>query len=216
VLRATYSAAQSTASYSPGAAQAGQRALKLSALSFLVRGATGGAELAARQYREAANMTDRFGALAVAVASWTPEAEALLADFRKRYAGDPLVFDKWLGLSASPAQGETIERVRAILAEPDFPKNNPNRLRALLGNFTANPTQFARADGAGFRFVTEFVADVDKRNPQVAARVLTGFRTFRNYEPKRRAEAESALKALRESGALSRNTADILGRTLDG
>jgi len=31
--------------------------------------------------------------------------------------------------------------------------------------------QFARPDGAGFRFVTEFVADVDKRNPQVAARV---------------------------------------------
>jgi len=217
VLRATYAKTQSAEAYSPGAAQAGQRALKLSALSFLVRGgAAGGAELATRQYREAANMTDQFGALAVAVGSWTPDAEALLADFRTRYAGDPLVFDKWLGLSASPTQDETIERVRAILAEPDFPKNNPNRLRALLGNFTANPTQFARADGAGFRFVAEFVADVDKRNPQVAARVLTGFRTFRNYEPKRRAEAESALKALRESAALSRNTADILGRTLDG
>jgi len=217
VLRATYDGSQSAGSYSPGAAQAGQRSLKLSALSFLVRGgAPGGAELAARQYREAANMTDRFGALAVAVGSWTPDAEALLADFRNRYAGDPLVFDKWLGLSASPARDGTIERVRAILAEPEFPKNNPNRLRALLGNFAANPTQFARADGAGFRFVTEFVADVDKRNPQVAARTLTAFRTFRNYEPKRRGEAESALKALRESGALSRNTADILGRTLDG
>ena len=77
-------------------------------------------------------MTDRFGALAVAVGSWTTDAEALLADFRKRYAGDPLVFDKWLGLSAAPAQDDTIERVRAILAEPDFPKNNPNRLRALV------------------------------------------------------------------------------------
>ena len=106
--------------------------------------------------------------------------------------------------------------MRAILADPGFPRNNPNRLRSLVGSFAANPTQFARADGAGFRFVTEFVADADKRNPQVAARVLTAFRTYRNYEPKRRAEAEAALKTLQEGGGLSRNTADILGRILAG
>ena len=79
-----------------------------------------------------------------------------------------------------------------------------------------NTTQFARADGAGFRFVTEFVADVDKRNPQVAARVLTAFRVWRSFEPVRMAAAESALTALRDAGGLSRNTADILERTLAG
>jgi aminopeptidase N len=79
-----------------------------------------------------------------------------------------------------------------------------------------NPVQFARPDGAGFRFVTEFVADVDQRNPQVAARVLTAFRVWPTYEPGRRAAAENALKALKESAQLSRNTADILTRTLEG
>jgi len=80
----------------------------------------------------------------------------------------------------------------------------------------SNPTQFARADGEGFRFLAEFVGDVDKRNPQVAARVLTAFRVWRSFEPGRRAAAESALRALHDAGGLSRNTADILERTLAG
>jgi aminopeptidase N len=162
-------------------------------------------------------MSDRFGALAAIVSNWTADAPDLLADFRRRFGADPLVFDKWLALSASPAEGGTLERVRAILAAPDFPRNNPNRLRALVGSFASgNPVQFARPDGAGFRFVAEFVADVDKRNPQVASRVLTAFRTFRTYEQGRRAAAEAALKSLAEAGGLSRNVADILERTLSG
>jgi aminopeptidase N len=110
-----------------------------------------------------------------------------------------------------------LERIKALLADPSFPRNNPNRLRALVGTFgMGNPTQFARADGEGFRFVTGFVADVDGRNPQVAARVLTAFRVWQSFEPTRRAAAESALKSLQESGGFSRNTADILARTLNG
>jgi aminopeptidase N len=46
--------------------------------------------------------------------------------------------------------------------------------------------------------------------------VLTAFRVWRSYEAVRRAAAESALSALRDAGGLSRNTADILERTLAG
>ena len=133
------------------------------------------------------------------------------------FTADPLVFDKWLSLNAIAPDAGVIDRLKALLADPAFPRNNPNRLRALMGSFGMNnPTQFARGDGEGFRFVTSFVADVDKRNPQVAARVLTAFRVWQIYEPTRRATAESALKSLQESGELSRNTADILARTLNG
>jgi aminopeptidase N len=162
-------------------------------------------------------MTDRLAALSAAVAVGTPQSAEMLEDFRRRFTADPLVYDKWLGLSATPPQDETLERVRAILDDPSFPRNNPNRLRALVGVFAnANPVQFARADGAGFRFVAGFVAEVDKRNPQVASRVLTAFRTWRNYEPGRRAAAEAALRTLQQAGQLSRNAADILERTLAG
>ena len=217
-LAAAWRDNRSSAPFAPDTAQAGQRALRNQALGLLVTGGTAeGARLAREQYDGATNMTDRFAALAAAVAGWTADAEAMLGHFRTMYTADPLVLDKWLALSAQVRTDGVIGRVKAILADPAFPANNPNRLRSLVGSFAMNnATQFARSDGAGFRFVTQFVADVDTRNPQVAARLLTAFRSWRSYEPVRLAAAESALTALRDAGGLSRNTTDILERTLAG
>jgi aminopeptidase N len=216
-LQRSYRENASTATYSPDFRQAGQRALRNAALGVLIAGDALSASLAREQYEQAHNMTDRFAALSAVVTAWTADAPALLGDFRTMYTADPLVFDKWLALNAMAPDGAVVDRLRALLSDPTFPRNNPNRLRALVGTFgMSNPTQFARPDGAGFRFLTEFVEDVDRRNPQVAARVLTAFRVWESFEPVRRAEAEKALKSLQESADLSRNTADILNRTLGG
>ncbi|WP_298902641.1 DUF3458 domain-containing protein, partial [uncultured Devosia sp.] len=215
-LEKVYLTNDSRLAYSPDFQQTGRRSMKNTALALLVLGKGEGADkLAREQYERALNMTDRLSALSTVVQSWTGDANALLADFYRQYTSDPLVLDKWLSLNALATDDGALERIRAILASPDFPQNNPNRLRALMATFGMNnPTQFARRDGAGFRFLAEFVGDVDKRNPQVAARVLTAFRVWRSFESVRRGEAERALKSLQDSGGLSRNTADILERTL--
>ncbi len=217
-LDAAYHANIVAAPYSTDTTQSGMRALKNGALALLVVGGSAlGPRLAREQYDTATNMTDRYTALSAAVAGWTPDAEALLGNFRIMYTADPLVFDKWLVLNAMAPIDNVVSRIEAILADPNFPRNNPNRLRALVGTFgLGNPSQFARADGTGFRFVANFVADVDTRNPQVASRVLTAFRVWRSYEATRRGAAEAALTGLRDAGGLSRNTADILERTLAG
>jgi aminopeptidase N len=217
-LERVYLTNDSRLAYSPDFEQAGRRAMKNTALAQLVAGgAEGAAQLAREQYQRALNMTDRMSALGTIVHAWTVDAEPLLADFRERFTADPLVLDKWLSLNAMAPDARVVDRLKALLTAPDFPRNNPNRLRALMASFGMNnPTQFARADGAGFRFVAEFVADVDQRNPQVAARVLTAFRVWGSYEPTRRTAAENALKWLKNSASLSRNTADILDRTLAG
>jgi aminopeptidase N len=217
-LERVYLTNDSRLAYSPDFEQAGRRAMKNTALAQLVAGgASGAAQLAREQYERALNMTDRMSALGTIVHAWTADAEPLLADFRDRFTSDPLVLDKWLSLNAMAPDGAVIDRLKAILAAPDFPKNNPNRLRAVMATFGMNnPTQFARPDGEGFRFVAQFVGDVDTRNPQVAARVLTAFRVWQSFEPGRRTAAQKALESLKESGTLSRNAADILERTLAG
>jgi aminopeptidase N len=217
-LARVYLTNDSRLDYSPDAGQAGRREMKNMALTLLASaGVADGPRLAREQYEGARNMTDRLAALAAVVGPWTDDAPALLADFRGRYGADLLVLDKWLTLNATSPDPGALERVKAILAEPDFPANNPNRLRALVGAFaSSNATQFPRADGEGFRFVASFVADVDKRNPQVAARVLTAFRVWKTFEAGRRGQAEAALTALRDGPELSRNTADILERILEG
>ena len=216
-LEAQYRALSSSEPYSPDAGQAGRRSLRNGLLGLLVAGSDRGAPLATAQYTGAANMTDRYAAMAIAAHYWTGDAQAILGDFRTIHAGDPLVFDKWLTASAQAPDDRVVERMRAILAAPDFPRTNPNRLRSLLGPFVmSNMVQFARKDGAGFRFITEAVAEIDRVNPQVASRILTGFRILPILEPARRDKGREALAALRDREGLSRNVADILDRLLAG
>ena len=100
---------------------------------------------------------------------------------------EPLILDKWFALQAQIPERETLERVRALMSHRGFSLANPNRVRALIGGFSANQTQFNRADGAGFALLEEVVADLDPTNPQIAARLLTAMRSWRSLEPVRRA-----------------------------
>ena len=145
--------------YSPDAASAGRRALRNVALDLMA--ATGAPEAiarAARQYEAADNMTDRMAALATLSLHDVPERERALADFYQRYAADALVIDKWFSLQAMIPQPDTLDQVRALTGHPAFSLANPNRVRALIGAFAqGNPTQFNRADGAGYDFVADNV-----------------------------------------------------------
>ena len=62
--------------------------------------------------------------------------------------------------------------------------------------------------------IVDFVIDLDRRNPQTAARLLVSFRSWRALESKRRALAEGALKRVAEVADLSTDTRDIVTRTL--
>jgi aminopeptidase N len=202
--------------FSPDAASAGRRALANAALDLRV--ANGDRDAVARvveRYRRADNMTDRSAALGILVGAALPGRTAALADFYERYRDDALVLDKWLMFEASAPAPETLPRVRSLLSHPAFSIANPNRVRALLGTFAGgNQTQFNRADGAGYDFLADFVVDLDRRNPQTAARLLVCFRSWRALEGKRRALAERALRRVAEVTDLSTDTRDIVTRTL--
>ena len=112
-------------------------------------------------------------------------------------------------------QADTLDQVRALTAHPAFSLANPNRVRALIGAFAhGNPTQFNRADGAGYDFVADIVLALDPKNPQVAARMATAFRTWRTLEAGRRGKAQGALRAHQGGVRLSRDLADIVERAL--
>jgi aminopeptidase N len=202
--------------FTPDAASAGRRALANAALDLAMsNGDAAAVERVVRRYHDADNMTDRSAALGSLVAAARPERIATLEDFHRRYKGDALVLDKWLAFEASVPAAETLDRVKALLHHPSFAITNPNRIRALVGTFAGgNQTQFNRADGAGYDFLANFVIDLDKRNPQTAARLLVSFRSWRALEPKRRALAEKALMKVAATGDLSPDTRDIVTRTL--
>jgi len=202
--------------YSPDAQFAGRRSLRNACLDLMA--AAGGAEAfdrATRQYDAADNMTDRMAALATLALHNAPERERALADFYRRYAEDALVIDKWFSLQAMIPHADTLANVRALTGHPAFSFANPNRVRALIGAFSqGNQIQFNRPDGAGFAFVADTITALDAKNPQIAARLATAFRTWRTLEAGRRALAEKALERMKAAPARSRDLADIVDRAL--
>lgn len=202
--------------FSPDAASAGRRALRNILLDYLSL-LPGGVELAARHFEAATNMTDRAAALTVLAHrhDGSPEAIKALAGFEARYGADPLVMDKWFQIQASVPGPKTVERARALTGHAAFSMANPNRVRSLIGTFSsANQTGFHRADGEGYRFFAQTVLEVEKRNPQVAARLATALRSWRSLEPGRQAKAREALLAIANGENLSADLRDIVERTL--
>jgi aminopeptidase N len=205
--------------YRPDAASAGRRALKNACLDLLaMSGKPEAIDAAERQYAGADNMTDRMGALLALTLHDVPARTRCLEDFYRAYESDPLVIDKWFALQASIPEPGTLARVRTLTAHPAFSFANPNRIRALIGAFAqGNHTQFNRADGAGYEFVAQTVVDLDSKNPQVAARLLSAFKSWRALEATRRGKAGAVLRGIAALGTLSRDVKDIVTRmTNDG
>jgi aminopeptidase N len=215
-LEAPYERHAQHGPYSPDAASAGRRSLRNACLDLLA--ATGKRDALTRamdQYHSADNMTDRLAALATLAQHDTPERKIAMEDFYRRFENEPLVIDKWLSMQAMIPEKGTLERVRDLTRHAAFSFTNPNRVRALIGAFAQmNPTQFNRADGAGYDFVMDTALMLDDRNPQVAARLMGAFKSWRVMEPGRRAYAQAALRRGMETKALSRDVSDIVQRAL--
>jgi aminopeptidase N len=216
VFTRLYESLQDKGEFSPNARDAGLRALRNVLLDYLCL-LPGGKKLTLGHFHDATNMTDRAAALTVLAHRHHGSLEAIeaLGAFEARYASDPLVMDKWFQIQASVPGPQTVESVRALTSHPAFSMTNPNRLRSLVGTFSAaNQTGFHRPDGEGYRLFVETVLDVEKRNPQMASRLATALRSWRSLEPVRQAKAREALLAMANTENLSADLRDIIERTL--
>jgi aminopeptidase N len=212
----TYHGLADSRPYAPDAVGAGRRSLRNAMLAIYAMGdPIAGQALALHQFEAAANMTDRVTALAVLARVPGEARETVLARFYDQFESDPLVIDKWFTIQAMIPEASTLARVLTLMEHRAFALANPNRVRALIGAFASmNHSQFNRADGRGYEFVTDMVATLDERNPQVAARLLSAFRSWRSMAGERPALAEAALQRLSQLPALSADVSDILTRTL--
>jgi aminopeptidase N len=212
-----YAASRDTGAYSPDAAPAGRRALKNSALAYLAALADEDAGLRDRiagQYRAADNMTDRMAALRLLVDIAGPERQAALEDFHARFRDDALVLDKWLALQAISALPDTLDRVKALLSHPAFSMQKPNKVRALIGSFTANALRYHAADGAGYAFHADRILALDPKNPQVAARMLAPLGRWRRFDAGRQERMKAELQRILAAPKLSRETYEIASKSL--
>jgi aminopeptidase N len=202
--------------FSPDATSAGRRALKNAALEYLAAMATPEVTaLVKKQFDTADNMTDRMAAMALLADLPGPERQQAFDTFHARFAGDAVVLDKWLSAQAISSLPGTLAHVHSLLSHPSYDAKNPNRIRALVGNFSLrNPVHFHAADGSGYEFLAEQVIATDKFNPQTAARLLPPLGRWRRFAGQRQAQLKAALNRVLAEPGLSRDVFELTSKSL--
>jgi aminopeptidase N len=137
-----------------------------------------------------------------------------LAEFYNRYQDDSLVLDKWFALQAAAQRADTIDAVEALAGHPKFSARNPNRWRALVSHFAANQWAFHHASGRGYRFVSDMILDVDRINPQVAARQVPSLGRWKRFEVRRAELMRAELERIVATPGLSKDVFEQASKSL--
>ena len=208
--------------YDPSAEPAGKRALKNLALSYAIAAGNARATILVKdQFTTGTNLTDKLAALRLMVNSQTPAKEDMEVDALKAWISEPLLLNKWFQIqsTATSFAGESLvlERVRELVRCDFFSIRNPNNVYSLLVPFfTANPSEFHLPDGSGYAFWADMVLELNRINPQVAARLARALENWRRYIPPLASRMHDALESVyarREE--LSPNVLEIIEKSLN-
>lgn len=171
--------------------------------------------LAEERYDSADNMTDRMAALAALCHSSGVARERVLSDFHDRASGHRLVVDKWFAAQAMSRRSSIVDDVIALTGHADFDTANPNRLRSLVAGFAMNnPAGFHSADGRGYRFLADQVMALDKRNPQLAARLVAPLGRWKRLTAGGQTLMKQELQRIMDSGPLSPDVYELVSKSL--
>ena len=200
--------------YSPEAA--GWRTLRNVCRAFVLRADPAHIETVAEKYGEMAqNMTHEWGILSAVNGNESDTRNRLLAQFADKFSDDALVMDKYFALVGLSRRSDTLQQVQTALQHPKFSLENPNKARSLIGSFSRNVPHFHAEDGSGYRFIADKVIEIDRFNPQVAARLVQAFNLCDKLEPHRKNLVKQELQRIRAQEGLSKDVGEIVGKILD-
>ena len=214
----TWQALRTAKPYQAVAGDIAERTLKNDCLGYLAAlNEEVGLAAAAVQFGKAENMTDRFAALSSIVNAEVRETavvEGVLSDFLNRYRDDTNVMDQWLSVQAGSSKLGTLEHVKQLMKHEVFDGTSPNKLRSVVGGFIGNMSQFHAGNGEGYEFLADLLIDLDRKNPQMAARLMTPLTRWRKYEPGCRDRMRKALERVKATPDLSTDVYEVVTKSL--
>lgn len=202
--------------YRYDAESVGRRTLRNAALDYLmVDPDQGTLDACFDQAEHASNMTDVLAALSRVADSGDPRRLAALARFAEKWRDDALVLDKWFGIQAMSLRADTLGQVKSLMAHSAFDLKNPNKVRALIGAFSANRIRFHDPSGAGYAFLADQVIAIDGFNPRIASRMLQPMARWRKYDSGRQKLMQAEFERILAKPGLSKDTFEIARKSLD-
>ena len=193
----------------------GSRQLKNRCLFYLLR-LPAYADAGLKQFSHSLqkNMSDTMAALSGLANVAGQQRDEVLETFYTAWQHDALVVDKWLAVQAVSTL-TTVERMNQLLQHPAFDLKNPNKVYALIGPFgQRNTVNFHQLTGAGYSFLREVVQQLDKLNPQVAARMVKPLTAWKRYDKERQNLMRKQLELLGQDKNLSPDLYELITKSL--
>ena len=106
--------------------------------------------------------------------------------------------------------------IQKLVDHRSFDTYNPNRLRSVYGTFaSANPSQFHEPGGAGYAWLADAVIEIDTRNPQVAARLVSPLTRWARFSEPYAADMQAHLQRIASVSRLSPDVFELVSKSLN-
>ncbi len=199
-----------------GAQFMGPRSLKNACLDYLVATkAEDALTLCYQQFKDASNMTDQGAALRMLSLTHSVIGRQALLEFYDRWKHEPLAMDKWFTFQALANHEDTLKTIKQLRNHELFDLGNPNRVRALISAFADyNPPVFHALDGSGYEFLADTVLELNDRNPQLAARLVTPLTLWQPHRAQRQQKMQTQLERIADHPKLVKNIFELVDKSL--
>ena len=139
-----------------------------------------------------------------------------LNEFYLKWKNNDLVTDKWFEMmSTLNLTDKGLKFIKELTKHEAFDYKNPNKIRSVLGTFQKeNIILFHADDATGYEFISEQVSLVDKKNPQIAARLILPLTRYKNYKNDRKLKIKEALKNISRKN-ISNDLSEIIAKALN-
>ena len=99
------------------------------------------------------------------------------------------------------------------MQHPAFSMKNPNKVRALIGAFAQNRVNFHRLDGEGYALLANAVIELNRLNPEIAARLITPLTRWQRFDETRQQLMRAELERIKRE-PLSSNVFEVVEKAL--
>ena len=173
-----------------------------------------GASLFYRHFREAENMTDSLSGLHRLGVQGGEFYDRAMDEFFEKWREDSLVVNKWLSVIALSDSKDCFKKIKEKAKSSSFNKTNPNNLFALFYCFAHfNWFQFHSKTGETYQWFADQVLDVDRRNPQVSARLGSCLNNWRIFQKDYQKHIKESLERILNSSPTN-NLFEIINKAL--
>ena len=118
-------------------------------------------------------------------------------------------------MHANTDRPESVARISLRMGHSQFTINNPNRVRSLIGTFSFfNVAGFHNIDGTGYKFIADYLIELNQVNPQVAARIITPLIQWQKVDKTRQLLMQQQIMRIGDTKGLSKDLFEKISKSL--